>query len=323
MIRSVLARLIKAALVVLAVAILNFSLVRLAPGDPATVLAGQSGAADEKFVAQLRADFGLDKPIQVQLLQYFSKVLTLDLGYSYRQNKPVIDVILERLPNTLTLTLSAFIFSLFAGVSLGIIAAWRRGTFVDSAISLAALLFYAMPIFFTGLLLLFIFSAKLEWLPGYGSQTVGSNFDFLSSIVDRAKHLVLPMLTLGLFYTATYTRLTRASAIEVMHLDYIKTARAKGLPTRRIRRAHVLRNAILPVITIAGMQLGQLIGGAVVVETIFGWPGIGRLAFDALLQRDYPVLLGIFFISSMMVVLFNVLTEFAYRAFDPRVRSEA
>lgn len=321
MIRNLLARVTKAAFVVLAVAVLNFSLVRLAPGDPATVLAGQSGAADEKFVEQLRADFGLDKPVQWQLLQYVSKVMTFDLGYSYRQNKPVIEVILERLPNTLILTLTAFIFALITGVSLGIVSAWRRGTVVDNVISLVALLFYAMPIFFTGLLLLFVFSAKLEWLPGYGSQTVGPNLDFFAAVLDRAKHLVLPVLTLGLFYTATYTRLTRASAIEVMHLDFIKTAKAKGLPTKRIRRAHVLRNALLPIITIAGMQAGQLIGGAVVVETIFGWPGIGRLAFDALLQRDYPVLLGIFFISSLMVVLFNVLTEFAYRAFDPRVRS--
>jgi peptide/nickel transport system permease protein len=319
MMRLLFSKAANAILVVMTVAVLNFSLVRLAPGDPALILAGQAGAADEKFVDQLRVEFGLDKPLYVQLVDYLSRMARFDLGFSYRQNKSVLALVAERIPNTLLLTGTAFMLALIGGVSLGSAAAWRRGTITDTLIGGVALVFYATPVFFNGLLLLFVFSAKLEWLPGFGSETVGGEFSWVGAIGDRLSHLVLPAITLSLLYAATYVRLTRASAIEVLGSDFVKTARAKGLPDRRIRRAHVLRNAVLPVLTIAGMQAGQLIGGAVVVETIFGWPGVGRLAFDALLQRDYPVLLGVFFICSIMVVLFNLLTEIGYRWLDPRV----
>lgn len=314
---STLRLLSQALLIILAVSLINFALVRLAPGDPASVLAGQSGAADELYLAQLREQFGLDQPILVQLGKYYLQLLQFDLGYSYRQQLPVIDLIAERLPNTLLLTLSAFAIALILGVAFGVAAALNRDNWIDTAVGTAAMVLYASPVFFTGLMLILVFSVFLGWFPAFGSETIGADYGFIGQVADRLKYLVLPAVTLSLLYAATYTRLTRTAMLDVLQMDYVKLARAKGLPPFRIVGAHVLRNALLPVITIAGMQAGHLVGGAVVVETVFAWPGIGRLAFDALLQRDYPVLMGVFLISSIMVVFFNIITDLAYKVFDP------
>ncbi|WP_306049341.1 ABC transporter permease [Oceaniradius stylonematis] len=314
---STLRLLSQALLIILAVSLINFALVRLAPGDPASVLAGQSGAADELYLAQLREQFGLDQPILVQLGKYYLQLLQFDLGYSYRQQLPVVDLIAERLPNTLLLTLSAFAIALILGVAFGVAAALNRDNWIDTAVGTAAMVLYASPVFFTGLMLILVFSVFLGWFPAFGSETIGADYGFIGQVADRLRYLVLPAVTLSLLYAATYTRLTRTAMLDVLQMDYVKLARAKGLPPFRIVGAHVLRNALLPVITIAGMQAGHLVGGAVVVETVFAWPGIGRLAFDALLQRDYPVLMGVFLISSIMVVFFNIITDLAYKVFDP------
>lgn len=312
-------RLGKAALVILGVVILNFLLIRLAPGDPALVIAGQSGAADEQFVAQLRAQFGLDRPVSEQLWIYVSGVMTGDLGISHRQQRTVASLIMERLPATLLLTGAAFVLAIGAGVAMGAWAAQRVGSWGDSAITVLALTFYATPLFWVGLMLVLLFSVQLEWLPSFGMNTVGAELSGWASAVDVARHLLLPAITLGLFYMAIYARLTRASMLEVADQDFVKTARAKGVPETRVQRAHVLRNALLPVITFAGIQAGQLIGGSILVETVFAWPGIGRLAFDALLQRDYQLLLGVFLCTSTMVIAFNLLTDLLYALVDPRV----
>jgi peptide/nickel transport system permease protein len=312
-------RLGKASLVVLGVVVLNFLLIRLAPGDPALVIAGQSGAADEQFIAQLRAQFGLDRPVAEQLWIYVSGVATGDLGVSHRQQRTVASLILERLPATLLLTGAAFLFAVGAGVAMGAWAARRVGGWGDSAITVLALTFYATPLFWVGLMLVLLFSVQLEWLPSFGMSTVGANLTGLAAALDVGKHLLLPALTLGLFYMAIYARLTRASMLEVADQDFVKTARAKGVPEARVQRAHVLRNALLPVITFAGIQAGQLIGGSILVETVFAWPGIGRLAFDALLQRDYQLLLGVFLCTSVMVIAFNLVTDLLYALVDPRV----
>jgi peptide/nickel transport system permease protein len=309
----------KAVLVILAVIVLNFLLIRLAPGDPALVIAGQSGAADELFVAQLRAQFGLDRPTHEQLWIYVSGVATGDLGISHRQQRTVASLILERLPATLLLTGAAFAFAIVAGVAMGAWAARRVGGWGDSVITVLALAFYATPLFWVGLMLVLLFSVQLEWLPSFGMQTVGVELSGFAAVIDVGKHLLLPAATLGLFYMAIYARLTRASMLEVADQDFVKTARAKGVPEARVQRAHVLRNALLPVITFAGIQAGQLIGGSILVETVFAWPGIGRLAFDALLQRDYQLLLGVFFCTSLMVILFNLATDLLYALVDPRV----
>lgn len=312
-------RLVKAAIVVLAIVVFQFVLIRLAPGDPASVIAGQSGAADAQFMAQLRAQFGLDRPLHEQLWIYVKGILTLDLGFSHRQQLPVATLILERLPATLLLTGAAFVLAITAGVALGVAAARRVGRPADSVITVIALTFYATPIFWVGLLLVLIFSVWLEWLPSFGMYTVGADLTGLAYALDVSRHLILPAITLGLFFLAIYARLARASMLEVADQDFVRTAHAKGVPEGRIIRAHVLRNALLPVITFAGIQAGQLVGGSILVETVFAWPGIGRLAFDALLQRDYAVLLGVFFCTAVMVVLFNLITDLLYAVIDPRV----
>lgn len=313
-------RLVKAAVVLLAILVLNFLLIHAAPGDPAAVMAGEAGATDEMFLTQLREKFGLDQPLHVQLWKYVSDVARLDLGYSYRQQMPVLDLILDRLPATLLLTGTAFVVSLVLGVLAGVLAASRVGKWSDTLISSVALLFYATPLFWAALMGVLLFSVTLGWLPPFGYETVGSGFTGWRRALDIAEHLVLPALSLGLFFTAVYSRMTRASMLEVSQMDFVKTARAKGLAPAVIGRRHILRNALLPIVTLAGLQAGQLVGGAVLTETVFAWPGIGRLMFEALTQRDYNVLLGVFFVSAAMVILFNLITDLVYGIVDPRIR---
>ena len=314
---------VKALAVVLAITILNFFLIRLAPGDPAVVMAGEAGAADQQFLDQVRQDFGLDQPILVQLGTYVKNVLTLDLGQSYRTSRPVTDMIFERLPATLLLTGTAYVLALLVGPLLGALAAMRPRSLFDSALMVVALVFYATPIFWVGLLLILIFSVQLGWLPPFGMRSMIPVKGTVPQMLDVMKHLALPALTLALFYVAVYVRLTRASMLETASLDYVKTARAKGLPEWRVATAHILRTALIPIITVAGLQAGHLVGGAIVVETVFAWPGIGRLAFDALFQRDYNLLLGVFLISALMVVFFNMLTDLVLRIADPRIAGRA
>lgn len=316
---EVFGRVLKAALTLLAIAVLNFFLIHAAPGDPATVLAGEAGAADEQMIAQLRARFGLDQPFHIQLWTYVSNVLTLDLGYSFRQGAPVLDLIKDRLPATLLLTLTAFVISLTLGITLGVAASARVGKASDSLLTTLALLFYATPLYWAALMAVLVFSVQLGWLPGFGYETVGADYTGLTRVWDILKHLILPATTLGLFFMAVYMRMTRASMLEVSQMDFVRTAKAKGLSGPVIRRRHILRNAILPVVTLAGLQAGQLVGGAVLTETVFAWPGIGRLMFESLAARDYNTILGVFLVSAAMVIIFNILTDVIYRVVDPRI----
>jgi len=312
-------RIIQGILALLMIATVNFMLIRAAPGDPVSVLAGESGASDAQFVAQLREQFGLDKPLPVQLYHYLSNIVQLDLGFSYRQQQPVLDLILDRLPATLLLTGSAFVLSLIFGVALGAMASRRVGTWVDSVITVVALIFFATPLYWLAMMAVLVFSVQLEWLPGFGYFTVGAGLEGFALAMDIGRHLVMPALTLALFYMAVYARMTRASMLEVAQMDFVKTARAKGVHPGRIQRQHILRNALLPVVTLAGIQAGGMIGGAVLTETVFAWPGIGRLMFDALLQRDYNLLLGCFLVAAAMAVLFNLITDLVYTLVDPRI----
>jgi peptide/nickel transport system permease protein len=312
-------RIVKAIIVLLAIVVLNFCLIRAAPGDPAVVMAGEAGATDEQFIQQLRAQFGLDQPLSVQLYLYMKGVVGLDLGFSFRQQMPVATLIFQRLPATLLLTGTAFAISLALGLLLGSLAARRVGTWSDTAITTLALLFYATPLFWIALMGILLFSVTLDWLPSFGYETVGAGFTGFARMIDIGQHLVMPAMTLGLFFMAVYARMTRASMLEVAGLDFVKTARAKGLNDSVIQRRHVLRNALLPVVTLAGLQAGTLVGGAVLTETVFAWPGIGRLMYEALLQRDYNLLLGVFVVSSAMVLAFNLITDLVYRIVDPRI----
>ncbi|MBO1015726.1 ABC transporter permease [Achromobacter sp. SD115] len=312
-------RVVQGLLVLALIAVINFLLIRAAPGDPATVMAGEAGAADEVFMAQLRERFGLDKPLPQQLANYLGHAARLDLGESYRQQRPVMSLIAERLPATLLLTMTAFVISLSAGVALGAWTSARAGTWVDSLVSTLSMLFYATPLFWLALMAVLLFSVKLEWLPGFGFETVGAGYSGLARAADIARHLALPAATLALFYMAVYARMTRTSMLEVAQMDFVKTARAKGLSPRRIQRHHILRNALLPVITLAGIQAGSMVGGTVLIETVFAWPGIGRLMFDALVQRDYNLLLGTFLITAALAVAFNIVTDLLYTLADPRI----
>jgi peptide/nickel transport system permease protein len=312
-------RLVKGAVVLLVIAVFNFFLIRAAPGDPAKVLAGEAGATDEIFLQQLREQFGLDEPLYYQLWVYISNLMQFDMGITYRQQMPVFDLIMERMPATLLLTGAAFLLSLSLGVLAGVIAAANHRKMMDSIITVAALIFYATPLFWLAMMASLFFSVYLGWLPSFGMQTVGVTLTGWEKVADIGMHLILPATTLGLFFTAVYARMTRTSMIETSRLDFVKTAKAKGMKPSRVTTHHILRNALLPVVTLAGLQAGQLIGGAVLTETVFAWPGIGRLMFEALLQRDYNLLLGVFFISSAMVVLFNLITDVIYCVVDPRI----
>jgi peptide/nickel transport system permease protein len=312
-------RLLQGLLALLVIATVNFMLVRAAPGDPVSIMAGEAGASDPQFVAQLRAQFGLDQPLPVQLANYLGHVLQLDLGYSYRQQQPVVQLILDRLPATLLLTGTAFVLSLAMGIGLGALASRHAGKWLDSAITVVALVFYATPLYWLAMMAVLVFTVQMDLLPAFGFFTVGADLTGIDKVLDIARHLILPAGTLALFYMAVYARMTRAAMLEVAQMDFVKTARAKGVPPGRIQRKHILRNALLPVVTLAGIQAGGMIGGAVLTETVFAWPGIGRLMFDALLQRDYNLLLGCFLFTAAMAVLFNLITDFVYTLVDPRI----
>jgi len=314
-------RLLLALPVVLGILVLNFFLIRLAPGDAASVLAGESGAASAEYTALLREKFGLDRPLYDQFTSYLLQTLRFDLGYSFRNDSPVFALILGRLGPTLLLMLTAFGAALAIGTLLGLLAAVARNTWKDAMISVATLVCYATPGFWLGLMFIVIFAVTLNWLPTSGFENIMEGYEGWERWVDIGRHLVMPAAALGLFYLALYTRVMRASMLEQTGMDYVVTARAKGQSEPRIVLGHMLRNAFLPVLTMAGVQAGNLIGGSVVVETVFGWPGIGTLAFNALQSRDLNLLLGIFFVSACLVVAINLVVELLTVMLDPRIEA--
>ena len=317
--RYIALRLVKTALTVIAVVVLSFFLIRLAPGDAATVMAGQSGYADEAFVKSLRAEYGLDQPLPVQFWKYAQAVAHGDLGTSYVRRQPVLMVILERLPNTLLLDAFALVVAIAGGVWLGSLAARRPGSANDNTVSVLAMLFYAVPQFWLGMMMVLLFAVWMPVLPPFGIETMGADYTGLARLGDVAEHMILPGVTLALYYMASYARLTRAAMIEVSEQDFVKTARAKGISERQVSRGHILRNALIPLVTYAGLQASLLVGGSVLIENVFSWPGVGTLAYDAVQARDNPLLLGIFIVTAILVSLFNLVTDIAYSIVDPRV----
>jgi peptide/nickel transport system permease protein len=304
---------------VLGIIVLDFLLLQLMPGDAADVIASESGVATAETMAALRERFGLDQPVVSQLLNFLGHLAHFDLGFSPRYNMPVLDMIMTRLPNTLLLMVTALSFALVLGILLGsVMAAWA-GRWPDRVLSVVVLLFYSMPGFWVGLMAVVLFSVKLGWLPSDGSMTVGSDLGGWALVSDRAAHLVLPALALASFFVAVYARLTRAAMLDVQRQDFMRTAEAKGLHPFMIQLHHALRNALIPVTTVAGMHLGNLLGGAVVVETLFGWPGMGRLALEAVLARDFSVLLGVLLLSSLLVIVANMLIDLLHAWLDPRI----
>ena len=312
-------RLLVAVPTVFGIAVCNFILLQLAPGDAADVLAGEAGSSTPEYAAQLRERFGLDQPLWMQFGHYLWRLLQFDLGFSFRNNQTVLALIADRLPATLLLMMTAVMVAFSAGIVLGVLAARFVNRWADGLISVFALLAYATPVFWVGLMLVVLLSVNLGWLPSSGMESIGTGYTGLRRAADIGVHLVMPAVSLALFYTALYTRLMRASMLEVFNQDYVTTARAKGLSEGRILRRHVLRNAMIPMVTMLGLQVGTLLGGSVLIETVFSWPGLGRLGFEAVLARDLNLLLGILLLCSLIVVVANIAVDLAYAWLDPRI----
>ena len=315
-------RLAQALPIILIILVGNFLLLRLAPGDAVDAyVAGLGGGADAGQIAELRARWGLDRLVWEQLALYLWRTVTLDLGISYIYNQPVGLLILERLPATLLLMFSGICFAFSLGLTLGIAAARRAGTWADTALVAFALVAYAMPGFWLGLMMIVIFSVKLAWLPLGGLDTLGAGLTGIARVLDVARHLVMPTIAVSFIYLAVYLRLMRAGMLDIYGLDFVRTARAKGLSEGRIAWRHVARNALLPMVTMLGLQFSALFGGSVVVESVFSLPGIGRLAYDSVVARDLNTLLGIIFVSTIVVILVNLVTDLLYARLDPRIAS--
>jgi peptide/nickel transport system permease protein len=312
-------RLIQAVPLLLGVVVVNFLLIQLAPGDPTTVLVGDYPAPPE-YVAQVRRDFGLDQPVPVRLVSYLGQLARGNLGYSFANRQSVASLIGERLGSTLQLTLTALVTATVAGVLLGILAAVKRGGRADAGAQIISLAGYSVPEFWLGQILIVIFAVGLGWLPSQGNRSVRSTAQGLDQFVEGLRYLLLPALALSFRYLALISRLTRASMLEVLNADFILAARARGAPERTVLFGHALRNAAAPIITVVGFNLGFIFAGSALIETVFGWPGIGRLLFDSVGKRDYPVLLGVLLLVSATVVLVNLITDVVHALIDPRVR---
>ncbi len=319
--KQIAVRILQAFGLILAVIVLNFMLVHLAPGDAVDALAGTAGEMSPETTERLRAQYGLDEPVATQLVTYIGNVLQGDLGVSIgNNNRPVTEMIGERLWPTVLLSITALSFAILVGTFVGTLAARKPESGFSHATTVFALVGFAMPAFWTGYLLLIVFSVKLGWFPVSGMEDLRFKGGWFAKQWDVAQHLFLPALSLGLIYIAAYSRLTRASMLEVLESDYVRTARAKGLGEGSVMFKHALRNGVIPIVTVMGLQFGAILSGAILVETVFAWPGVGRLAFEAVVERDTNVLLGVLFLVSVAVIIANLLTDMVYRLIDPRIR---
>ena len=318
--RSFLIRFGNAIALIVAVIVLNFILLQLAPGDMAEVLAGEAGGASEEFLAGIRATYGLDKPLHVQLGNYLGKAAQGDLGYSFYYDTPVTSLIFRRLGPTLLLVVTSIIIALILGTFMGVLAARKPDGIFSGFITILSLVGYSMPVFWTAMMLILLFAWIIPIFPISGMESTIAKEGVWPRFLDIIHHLILPAFTLAIIYIAQYSRLARASMIEVLNADFVRTAKAKGLVDRIVVYKHALRNAILPIITIAGLQFGSVISGAVLVETVFNWPGLGTLAFDSILRRDHPTLLGILVFSATIVIIANLITDLCYQLVDPRIK---
>ncbi|MGQ0548943.1 MAG: ABC transporter permease [Armatimonadota bacterium] len=299
-------RLLLAIPVILGVAFVVFAMVRVIPGDPAQIMAGE--AATEEFVEAVRKDLGLDRPLLTQFASFVGNALRGDFGRSVRSKAPVTIELRARIPNTISLTIAGLVVAVAVGVSAGVISAIRPYSLIDAAVMLVALAGLSMPVFWSGLMLILVFAVWLGWLPAVGTGT--------------PVHLILPAVTLGMATAAIIARMTRSSMLEVLRSDYIRTARAKGLAERSVINRHAFRNALIPVITVVGLQMGTLLSGAVLTESVFAWPGIGRLLVEGILTRDYPLVQASVLVVALAFVLVNLFVDLLYAVVDPRIHYE-
>ena len=311
-------RLIQIPLLVLVVVSLGFFLLKVAPGDPVALFAGE-GATPE-YLETIRKAYGLDRPILEQYLMYMGGIFTGQWGYSLTFERPVLIVILERIPYTLILSFAAFLIAVPLGIVLGVLAATKRATPLDALVSGFSTFFNSVPAFIVGLVLLYIFAVTLKILPLGGFQTVGATLGLGGKLFDLGKHLILPAASLALIWMVGYSRVMRNTMVESLLSDYVRAAVSRGIARRRVVFHHAFRNSILAVVTLAGVHVGYMIGGVILTETVFSWFGIGQLVVQAVGFRDYPLLLGILFFSSIWVALVNLLVDTVYVTIDPRVK---
>ena len=307
-------------ILLLAVIVLNFSLIHMAPGDPAEVIAGEMGGATEEMMASIRATYGLDRPFHEQLLVYLGRVVQGDLGHSFFFDRPVTELIVGRIMPTIILVVTSLLLAVLVGTFLGVIAARNPNGLLSHIVTVLSLLGYATPVFWLGMMVLLLFSQYLPWFPAFGMRTIPVPETPFARALDVLHHMVLPTFTLSILYLASYSRLSRASMLDVLGSDYIRTARSKGLAEYVVIFKHALKNAALPIVTIAGLQVGSVFSGAVLVETVFSLPGVGPLLYESILRRDYPVMLGVLFGAAVTTVVANIITDLVYRVLDPRIR---
>ncbi len=297
------------------ISIVLFAVIQAAPGGPEASLLETGRFIDPEVIEAYRQRLGVDQPVPVQYVRWLATTLTGDLGVSFSTTRPVAEMIAERLPATLELMFSAFVLAALLAAALGVFSALRPYTVLDHAMTGLSFLGIAMPVFWFALILQLVFAVRLGWLPVAGTATVGD-----TSFVDHVRHLVLPTIVLSFRYVAGWSRYLRASLLGVLRADYIRTARAKGLPERTVVGVHGLRNALIPVVSVMALNLADLFSGAVITETVFAWPGIGRMFVQAMFARDYPLLMGILLLGSTMVVVFNLVADVVYAVLDPRIR---
>ena len=310
--RYILRRLVAMIPVIFIVSLIVFSLIHLTPGDPAQTMLGEE--ATPKEVAALRAKLGLDQPLPVQYVKWAGAVLHGDLGRSIRSNQPVSEAIRDRLPVTVELALLAMVISLVIAIPVGVVAAMRRNSVADAASPVAALLGVSLPNFFLAILLILVLAVKLRWLPPFGYVPL------LKDPAGNLERMIMPAITLGTALAAVVMRQMRSSLLEVLGQDYIRTVRAKGLGELRMVRFHALKNALIPVVTVVGLQIGGLLGGAIITETIFALPGIGRLLVDSIFQRDFPLVQGVVLFVAVAFLFSNLAVDLFYAYLDPRIR---
>lgn len=321
MIKFYASKFLQYALLLLLTITLNFMLPRLMPGDPLKYIVGEDivlMSAEEK--AEMRARHGLDRPLPEQYLEYWAHLFQGNLGYSYSQARPVSELIGEKLPWTLLLSVSNIILSTILGIVFGTIAAWRRGKALDVASNIFFVFLRSMPSFWLGMILIAVFGARLGWLPIFGAETQWAGYTGMDRVLDIARHLTLPLVTSVVLSVSSVYFTMRYSMIDVLGEDYITMAKLKGLPQKKIRYRHAMRNAMIPVSTVVMMNLGYMVGGSTVIETVFSYPGTGRLLYEAVTNRDYPLIQGCFLIITICVIAANILSDMLYPLLDPKVK---
>ncbi len=318
---AIIQRILLGFLLVIAVIVLNFLLLQAAPGDVVDAMLAEAGGGSPELAEKLRHSYGLDQPSYIQLFKYLVRVLSGDLGYSFYYDDSVSTLILDHLPTTLMLTLSALVLAVTIGTLFGVYAAIKPKGLFSNFVTLFSLLGYATPVFWLGMIVLLVFALHLPWFPAFGIRSIPEPETLIGRTLDIINHLVLPTFTLAVLFLADYSRISRASMLDVLGADYIRTARTKGLSEFKVIFKHALKNAVLPIVTLAGLQLGQVFSGAVLVETIFSLPGVGPLLYESIVRRDYPVILGVLFGAATTTIVANIITDLIYKRMDPRIQS--